>query len=855
MGYSDIDAWAKSMNEELEEARAWDEACDRAEEARKAKEAEDFEALEEKEIDPATLGMTASEAGEIEEAEAAEESDVIDFAAYGVAGERVDEADMREPLTAASAALGAPASTANLAAQDTVKLAEAIEALASAVRESGALKKKITESEAPDPEAVKELAALLASVKDEGGAPLTDEDWAYVEDLPEDTREQVLAKIAYVEGRLKSGAGSLDLATRRRLFNFGTELRELAKDLGRREEADERAKAAFEEAAKIQDLSFERPLRPEEYKRFKELLCDEMDGECRAQLLARNFQISRSLGAPGFGPSTGSRETVTLTPDMAAYNRNGVGSGYQVSPGTEYGASENNLVSQHVGAARIFKANPEAREWTKMPYDQDPLVPKQGKAEFPTQFNPGFKGSVRYRQDVEDLWRDMQRSGMDQAIRDYWLAAPADEGSQPGDWTGGRRDTSLSDEDVAALQAAVEDPWNEGELPARDFIAFLNTLSKNTRDALKAELLADAGADPDRDPEDVRLERAMIEKIFDGSILTLNQRELAHLRGYGTGAPSRVDGKKNQGTGGITQFKTSAMFVTLCAIARALNVCQAERDRLEKLTRRQDDAGREGSKQLAETIMAECLAELGIDLQVPKMFYGFGQTKEQKLAHRKESMAAKKEFARIVSLLYDRVYNDPDVTDADREDMDGAVERFHKGTQVRKEHTHFEDFPNGWNMNRRFQELVDKTLADLPSMSDDEVREMIALNHVRVTGAEPVTATEWARNYWEKQAEKRREMGVAEWLAKRFRIGGSAHHNLRDREPESVRNGDVPAAGAGEAERVDEGMSMADAVAAVAKPAEKPAEDDGKPAEQEKPAEDDGKQAPAEAGDENEKED
>lgn len=124
MAYEDIEAWRKIMEAEEAEQKAYDEACEKsAEEAAELDEKEFWECGQ-REIDPATMGFAeCDEDDEIPECGLEEEEDEddleeeIDFSQY-----QLDEADLREPLTAASVALNRPASTADLAAQDAVRL-------------------------------------------------------------------------------------------------------------------------------------------------------------------------------------------------------------------------------------------------------------------------------------------------------------------------------------------------------------------------------------------------------------------------------------------------------------------------------------------------------------------------------------------------------------------------------------------------------------------------------------------------------------------------------------------------------------------------------------------------------------
>lgn len=123
MAYRDIEMWRRIMEADEAEKKAYDEACERNAKEAAALDEKEFWECGQKEIDPRTMGFAeCDEDDEIQECDVEEgdEDDLeeeIDFSQY-----QLDEADLREPLTAASAALNRPASTADLAAQDSVRL-------------------------------------------------------------------------------------------------------------------------------------------------------------------------------------------------------------------------------------------------------------------------------------------------------------------------------------------------------------------------------------------------------------------------------------------------------------------------------------------------------------------------------------------------------------------------------------------------------------------------------------------------------------------------------------------------------------------------------------------------------------
>lgn len=125
MAFNDIKAWREIMDAEEQEKTAYDKACEDAEE-RAAKAARDeYDELEQTQVDPATCACDCGNDGCVCLDDL--EDDEVDFSAYGVS-----EADLgvgpadehyptardlaREPLVRIPAALGRPASDADLAA-------------------------------------------------------------------------------------------------------------------------------------------------------------------------------------------------------------------------------------------------------------------------------------------------------------------------------------------------------------------------------------------------------------------------------------------------------------------------------------------------------------------------------------------------------------------------------------------------------------------------------------------------------------------------------------------------------------------------------------------------------------------
>ena len=136
MAFNDINAIRRLMESQEREKRSYDEACEEAEKRAKEEDLREWDAIEQAQVDPDTLGCYEPGKVGLEDLD----DDKIDFSAYGIG---IGEADLgvgpydgnyptardaaREPLVRVPAAIGRPASDADLAAQDVVSMmAEAL---------------------------------------------------------------------------------------------------------------------------------------------------------------------------------------------------------------------------------------------------------------------------------------------------------------------------------------------------------------------------------------------------------------------------------------------------------------------------------------------------------------------------------------------------------------------------------------------------------------------------------------------------------------------------------------------------------------------------------------------------------
>ena len=131
MAFNDIKAWREIMDAEEQEKAAYDKACEDAEARAASAERQEYDDLEQVQIDPDTIGCDCGNDGCVCLDDL--EDDEVDFSAYGIkeADLGVGPADehyatahdlAREPLVRIPAAIGRPASDADLAAQDVVQL-------------------------------------------------------------------------------------------------------------------------------------------------------------------------------------------------------------------------------------------------------------------------------------------------------------------------------------------------------------------------------------------------------------------------------------------------------------------------------------------------------------------------------------------------------------------------------------------------------------------------------------------------------------------------------------------------------------------------------------------------------------
>lgn len=125
MAFNDIENWARILENQESEEKAWDKACDEANAKVESDEVDEISEYDEDVVEMCDMGIT-----EKEEEDAVQEEDefdeTIDFSKYRLNplteededekkdAEKVQEADTRELLTRIATALEKSAGTANL---------------------------------------------------------------------------------------------------------------------------------------------------------------------------------------------------------------------------------------------------------------------------------------------------------------------------------------------------------------------------------------------------------------------------------------------------------------------------------------------------------------------------------------------------------------------------------------------------------------------------------------------------------------------------------------------------------------------------------------------------------------------
>ena len=293
MAYNDIKAWRELMDAKEQEQRAYEKAC-RMAEIRAAKiDQQEFDELDQVQIDPSTLKIPQSTCLGFEDLP----DDEIDFSIYGLteADLGVGPADehtkledvMREPLVRIPAAMGRPASTADLAAQDLVKLMMETfkkfneskkadtEILDEEMYEEDDSEALYEEDETPVTKAEQKIEDEIEKISDNDDYPLTDEDWAEIA-----AEDDIAKKIELIQTKVKDIWDSLSVDAKR-------EIKTTISDLRKELLIIRNSELKFKEALSLQRQSETRKLSAEEQKKFADIVKYDLTDEQREILFKK----------------------------------------------------------------------------------------------------------------------------------------------------------------------------------------------------------------------------------------------------------------------------------------------------------------------------------------------------------------------------------------------------------------------------------------------------------------------------------------------------------------------------------------------------------------------------------------
>ena len=308
----------------------------------------------------------------------------MDFSAYGIS-----EADLgvgpadehyptardltREPLVRIPAAAGRPASDADLAAQDVVRLMmEGMKKL----QEKKAVEQvdeelefeesddELTEEE-DSPEKVDDKIEQMSQNDD---YPLSDADWDEINDEPSYQK-----KIGMIQAKIQDRWSSLSAEAKRRVRD---DVNELRKEFIRSRWSEKQ----FKEALRLQQISKKRELTDEEKKKFSDIVRFDLDDSQRAEL-------EKNLYANGFRiPREGNTAKV---------------------PASD--AQSGNVTDHHKGEGSDERSNETGLDSefdiSKFEYIPEPMTPG---TEIPADFNPDYGPdetvpNLRMQRDVDQL--------------------------------------------------------------------------------------------------------------------------------------------------------------------------------------------------------------------------------------------------------------------------------------------------------------------------------------------------------------------------------------------------------------------------------------------------------------------
>lgn len=309
----------------------------------------------------------------------------MDFSAYGIS-----EADLgvgpadehyptardlaREPLVRIPAAAGRPASDADLAAQDVVRLmAEALAAL----REKKAAEQIGEEIELEEEDSPEKVDDKIEQMAQNDDYPLSDADWAEINDQPSYQK-----KIDMIQAKIKDRWSSLSPEAKRQVR---ADVMDLRQEFIKSRWSEKR----FKEALRLQQASRTRALNKDEEKKFADIVRFDLD-DAQREILQKNLYANRFRI-----PREGRRTRV---------------------PASD--AQSGNVADHHKGEDAVERSNETGLDSEfdpeKFEYVPEPMAPG---TEIPADFNPEYGPDQTLGSRLVDL--EFRKKQLEKTQRDF----------------------------------------------------------------------------------------------------------------------------------------------------------------------------------------------------------------------------------------------------------------------------------------------------------------------------------------------------------------------------------------------------------------------------------------------------
>lgn len=372
MAFNDIKFWREMMDAEEQERLAYDIACQKAEERAAALNQQEFDDLDQVQVDPEIMGNLDSRCDCVCLDDL--EDDEIDFETYGIseADLGVGPADeytklddiMREPLVRIPAAMGRPASDADLAAQDFVKLMMETFKKFQESKNQEPLDEEMyeeTDEESLTEDENTDTSDKIDQMSKDDDYPLSDEDWEEI-----NSQDDYDKKIELIKNKVQEKWSSLSAEAKRKIQ---ADISELRKDMLKNKWSDMK----FKEALRLQKLSQKRELTDKELERFEHIIKYDLDDMQR-------HELEKNLTVNGYRISREGTKTRVPYSDAQSGNTKD----HHTGDDADERSSETGLDSEF---------DPE-----QFPYIPEPMEPG---TEIPADFDPHYPGSIELRNQLK----------------------------------------------------------------------------------------------------------------------------------------------------------------------------------------------------------------------------------------------------------------------------------------------------------------------------------------------------------------------------------------------------------------------------------------------------------------------